>query len=108
MAEASYERQHLALQAAGYINGAGTTAVTFGCQLTRIATGHYGLVLDANNGIVNDESYTFVQPKGTNPRNAVVNDDSNILKSIRVYTTGSPTVLSDTDIEIQLYKTVTR
>lgn len=108
MAEASYERQHLALHAAAYINGAGTTAVTFGCQMTRIATGHYGLVLGNDDGLVDDESYTFVQVKGTAARNAVVNDDSNTLKSIRVYSSGSPTVLADAAIEIQLYKTVTR
>lgn len=106
MAEASYERQHLALHAAGYINADGTTAVAFGCQLTRIDTGHYGLLLDASDGVVDDESYTFVQCKGTTHFNAVVNDDSNVLKSIRVHNAGASP--ADAEIEIALYKTVTR
>ena len=51
MSDASYERQHLATHAAGFINAAGTTAINFGCQMTRIAEGHYGLMLDADNAV---------------------------------------------------------
>ena len=103
----SYEKQHLACYAAGHINGAGTTAVGFGCSLTRIGTGHYGIVLDANSGLVNDESYVFVTPKSTTAATRCVNDTSNTLKEIYVFD-GSGSVLADTDIEIGIFRTVTR
>lgn len=106
MAESSYERQHLALHAAGSINATGTTVVTFGCQMTRIGTGHYGLLLDPSNGLVDDESYTFAQVKGTTPRGPVVDDTSNTLKTIRVFSPSG--AIADTPIEVAVYKTVTR
>lgn len=108
MADASYERQHLAVHAAGYINGAGTTRVAFGCAMTRIGTGHYGLLLDASAGVVNDETFTFVQAKdaGTGVRLPAVNDDSNVEKRIRVFNQAGTPV--DTDIEVELLKSVAR
>ncbi len=106
MADASYEREHMALHAAGYINGAGTTVLTLGCQMTRIAEGHYGMLLDASEGVVNDESFTMVQCKGTVSAGAVVQDLSNVDKRIRVTDNNASEV--DTDIEVQLYKSVTR
>lgn len=102
----SYDRQHLALFAAGYINAAGTTAVTFGCQMTRIATGHYGLILDADNGLVDDESFSFATVKNTDPRSAVVEDVSNGVKAIRVFTLVPSAI--DSDIEVALYRPVNR
>lgn len=107
MAEASYDRQHLAAHAFGFINGDGTTAVAFGCQLTRIGTGHYGLVLGNDDGVVADESFTFVQTKGSAARAPVVDDTSDVLKTIRVFG-GGTTALQDTAIEVALYRTVTR
>lgn len=106
MADASYDRQHMALHAAGYINGAGTTVLTLGCQMTRIAEGHYGLLLDASEGVVNDESFTMVQCKGTSIAAPVVQDLSNTEKRIRVFDSGESIV--DNDIEVALYKSVTR
>lgn len=106
MADASYERQHMALHAAGYINGAGTTIVSIGAQLTRIGAGHYALLLDANSGVTDDESFTLVQPKGTVAASAVVQDLSNTEKRVRVFSAAG--AATDTDVEIALYKSVTR
>jgi len=106
MALASYERQHLAMQAAGFINAAGTTVIAFGCQMTRIGIGHYGLLLDASDGVVADESFSKVQVKGTSPASAVVDDLSNTEKRIRVFNASQS--LADRDIEIALWKSVTR
>lgn len=105
MSEASYERQHLATHAAGYINGAGTTVIAFGCRMTRLDTGHYGLILDANSGVVNDETFTQVQVKGTTLLVHSVEDVSNLVKAIRVSDGAS---LTDSDIEVILYKSVTK
>ncbi len=106
MAEASYEREHIALHAAGYINGAGTTIVSIGAQLTRISAGHYAMLLDASQGVVDDETFTMVQAKATAARGPVVQDLSNTEKRIRVFDAGG--AIQDTDIEIELYKSVTR
>jgi hypothetical protein len=106
MSLASYERQLLAMQAAGYINGSGSTVIAFGCQLTRISIGHYGLILDASDGVVADESFTKVQVKGTSSGAAVVQDLSDTEKRIRVF--NSSASLADKDIEIALWKSVTR
>lgn len=106
MALASYERQHLAMQAAGYINADGSIATGFGCQLTRISAGHYGLLLDASDGVVSDESFMKVQVKGTTAGGAVTDDLSNTEKRIRVHDAAG--TLTDKDIEIALWKSVTR
>jgi len=101
-----YQRQHLSLYAAGFINAAGTSQVSFGCQLTRIAAGHYGLVLDANDGLPADESFMFVTPKASDVRYPVTEDTSNNLKTIRVFSS-VPTAI-DTGIEVALYRPVSR
>lgn len=94
------------MHAAGFINGAGTTITTFGCQLTRIDTGHYALLLDASDGLVDDESFTKVQAKGTAARGPVVDDTSNTEKRIRVFNAAG--AAADTAIEIAVWKSVTR
>lgn len=68
MAFASYERQHLALYAAGHIDllpDSPTTAsaVSFGCQLTRLGVGVFAILFGNDDGLVDGESYTFVTPK---------------------------------------------
>jgi len=98
----SYQRQHLSLFAAGFINASGSSVVTFGCQLTRLGTGEYGVILDASAGLVNNESFTFVTPKDTALRYPVVEDTSNVLKTVRVFT-GVPSQV-DTGIEVALYR----
>lgn len=99
----SYQRQHLSLFAAGFINASGSTVVTFGCQLTWLATGQYGLILDANSGLVNNETFTFVTPKASEARYPVVDDTSNTLKTIRVFSSVPSQI--DTGIEVELYRT---
>lgn len=106
MSLASYENQLLAMQAAGFISANGSNVVGFGCQLTRIGIGHYGLLLDASDGVVADESFTKVQVKGATSGAAVVQDLSNTEKRIRVF--NSSASLADKDIEIALWKSVTR
>lgn len=101
-----YQRQHLSVYAAGFINASGSTVITFGCQLTHIATGHYGLILDDSDGLVNDESFTFVTPKATAARYPVVEDTSNGLKTIRVFSS-VPSIV-DCGIEVALYRPVSR
>lgn len=104
MTRRSYQRQHLALWAAGYINGAGTSAVAFGAQMTRIATGHYGLLLGTDDTLTDiDETFSFVQAKGTEERWATVNDDSAALKTVRVF---NQSAAVDTDIEVKVFRSV--
>ena len=106
MANASYNRQHLATHAAGFINGDGTTSFGFGCQMTRLSAGHYALLLDANAGLIDDESFTQVQVKGTAAAIASVEDTSNVVKTILTF--DSVDYLTDTTIEVALFKSVTK
>jgi len=106
MAEASYERQHMALHAAGFISGDGATTTTFGCTMTRVATGTYAMVLDASSGVVSDETFLQVQPKGGTPRNAVGTDTSNQVKTIVLR--DDVDSLADAAIEVALFKSVTK
>ena len=121
MTYASYERQHLAMYAAGFINGAGTTIQAFGCGLTRVATGVYAATFTADNGLVNDESYTFVTAKTPLPSGApkaliTVEDTSNLVKTIFVESftrITESTFLSrpannEFDLEVAIYRTVTK
>jgi hypothetical protein len=105
MAEASYERQHLAVHAAGFINAAGTTIITFGCAMTKIASGHFALLLDANSGLVNDESFTLVTPKGGSQRIVSVLDTAPQQKDI--FVRDGANSAADCDLEVALFKSVT-
>jgi hypothetical protein len=106
MADESYERQHLALQAAGFINSTGATQTTFGCSMTRSATGVYAMVLGDNDGVDQFESFGSVTVKSANPFAASMQDTSNTVKTI---TTFNPSGLAaDVDIEVILRKSVTR
>ena len=114
MSRRSYERQHLALFAAGSIDANGLTAIGFGCQLTRIAQGHYGVLLGgasdlvASSGLDEAETFTVVTVKGATPLYKTVNDDSATLKSVRVFDTSVPPTFSDADIEVAVYRTVSK
>jgi hypothetical protein len=107
MAEASYERQHLVAHAAGWMNSAGTTTLSWGCTLTRIAAGHFALLLDASSGVVDDENFTIVTVKAvTAARLPAVQDLSNTEKRIRVFdNTGAA---ASGDIEVMINKSVAR
>jgi len=119
MTYASYERQHLAMYAAGFISGDGLTRQGFGCELTRVGTGVYAIVLGADAGLVSDESYTFVTAKtqlGTSgaPRTLLsVEDTSNLVKTIfasgvSFAAAGITIARTNVDLEVALYRTVTR
>lgn len=106
MTYASYERQHLAVYAAGFINAAGTTRQSFGCELTRVSTGVFAAVFGAGDGLVNDQSYTFVTLKGASsapPISVNVEDTSNLVKTIFLQGT---TQLHQSDLEIAIFRTV--
>lgn len=101
----SYDRQHLALWASGFMNGAGTTSVVFGCSLTRIATGHYGLILDSDHELEDDQTFIHVTPKGTSAgRVATVNDNSDSVKRINIFSL-TPSAI-DNPFEVALYRPV--
>lgn len=120
MTYSSYERQHLALYAAGFINGAGTTRVGFGCELTRVSTGVYAAVFGADAGLVNDESFTQVSLKtsvgasGLPAAVCAVEDTSNLVKTIFVQglVEGAVGTLVlqhiENDLEVAIYRSVTR
>lgn len=108
MTFASYERQHLSVYAAGFISASGSVKQGFGCQMTRIGTGVYGVVFGADDGLVNNQSFTFVTPKGSSSSvatSAIVQDTSNTVKTIFLF--GGTTVLVDADIEVAVFRTVT-
>ena len=120
MTYASYERQHLAVYAAGFISAAGTTRAGFGMELTRVTTGVYAAVFGVDDGLVNDDSYTFVTAKndlgasGVPPVTLQVEDTSNLVKTIFVsgiLVPASPlgtVVIQDvnSDLEVAIYRTV--
>jgi len=111
MAYASYERQHLALWAAAYINAAGTTLIAFGCSMVKAATanaadGKYYLSLGAGDGLVPDEIFCFVQPRTTAPRFAVQSDQDNLTKEINVFNDTATSLACD--IEVAVYRSVTK
>lgn len=106
MADANYERQLLAVQAAGFISADGSNHFGFGCDLTRLGVGQYALLLGASDGVVDDHSFTIVQPKGTAACVASVEDASNVQKNIFVLNSSDAAV--DTAIEVILFKAVSR
>jgi hypothetical protein len=107
MAEASYDKQFLAVQAAGFISADGATQFGFGCNMTRVGTGDYALVLDASAGVVDDDSFLQIQVKGGNlPRVATANDISNTVKQILTFNDAD--IATDTEIEVALFKSVSR
>ena len=100
----AYQRQHLALFAAGYINSAGTTSIGIGCSLTRISAGVYGLILPSDAGLQDRQTFSLVTVKGTAARYKTVTDTSNVVKTISTFNeTPTPT---DTDIEVAVFRSV--
>jgi len=106
MSEANYERQLLACQAAGFISADGSTSYGFGCSMTRLAAGQYAMLLGDSDGVADGESFTQVQPKGTAQRQSSVTDVSATQKDI--YVSNGAGAATDTDIEVVLFKTVSR
>lgn len=106
MADASYNRQHLATHAAGFINAAGSTYFGFGCQMTQLATGSYAMILDPSAGVVDDDSFLQVQVKGTAARAFAVDDISDVVKNILTFDAAG--AAANTDVEVALFKSVTK
>lgn len=106
MTEASYDRQCLALHAAGFISADGATSTTFGCQMTRIALGTYAMVLSADAGLVNDEGFFMAVGKGLTAVNVVVQDTSNVVKTVSVLSGAGDLV--DNAFEVALFRSVTK
>ena len=109
MASSTYNSQLLALQAAGSINGDGSTPITYGCSMTRATTGVYKLILPTGEGLIEAQSFTTVTAKagggglGTAPSAIpVVSDESNFIKTITMFNGTSGTAPEDCSIEVIL------
>ncbi len=110
---ANYDTQLLALVAAAAINADGTTAITYGCAITRTNTGLYTLVLPTGMGIIDEQSFTRITPKAsvTNPAQppvVVVASDlsDNLTKQISCFLNSDAT-LADCGLEIVVQRTAT-
>jgi len=109
MSQQSYERQQLALWAAAYINAAGTTLVAFGCSMVKSsADGKYYLTFDAGSGLVPDEIFMNVQARHTEPRFVTDTDFVGNNTTKEIYVWGSDGVATDSDIEVAVYRSVTK
>ena len=109
MSEASYDRQHLAVHAAGFISSDGSTATAFGCTMARNGTGAYSMVLGESAGVVSDESFIQVQPKSATFAQAVVTNNSltsTRVKTFEIFNNAGSNI--DVDVEVVLFKSVTR
>ena len=111
MAVSSYNKQLLALQAAGYINGDGSTPVTYGCTMTRFASGVYKLILPTGEAVNDDQTFSSVTAKAghgglraTNSAIAVVSDESDFIKTITMISGTTGTTPVDCAIEVTLQR----
>lgn len=106
MASSTYNQQLLATVAAAQIYGAGSSpipsTVTFGCSVTRFATGVYKVILPTGEGQADDASFTRAQPKSDSVGlMAVVTDESVYIKTVRIFdVAGSGTEPLDADVEV--------
>jgi hypothetical protein len=97
----SYNTQILALQAAGSINGDGTTPITYGCSLTRFSSGVYKLILPTGLGIIDPQSFTKVTAKGPDTTFPVVSDEADTYtKTITMFDVGGD---GPTDSAIEVF-----
>ena len=104
MSASTYNRQHLAVQAAGSINAAGTTSVAFGCTMTRSGVGEYSIILDDNSGVVDDDSFTLAQTEDSDLLYAMVEDVSNVVKTIHVL--DDTATSKDAAVEVKVFKRI--
>jgi hypothetical protein len=99
MSVSSYNKQLLATQAAAWIAADGSTSFPIGCSITRIATGQYRLTLPTGEGLVDIQTFSRAQVKGTTPFVATVVDVSELEKDILTFATGGSTA-ADAEIEV--------
>lgn len=110
MSQSSYNAQLLAIWAAAFIDGAATTGtflptpITYGCSVTKNATGVYKLILPTGEGLIDAQSFTSVQPKANPtalPLIACVSDESEFIKTIVTFSAvNSGTTPTDANIEV--------
>ena len=100
MSQSSYNRQILATQAAAWISGDGATSFPLGCGVTRTATGTYKLILPTGEGVVDAQTFTNAQAKGATGLYAVVTDESEYIKTVRVFDNTSGSIPTDADVEV--------
>ena len=107
MASSIYNKQILALQAAASINGNGASdPVTYGCSITRTATGTYKLILPTGEGLSDPQTFTQVAVKGgggsTAPCFAVVSDEADTIKTVVTFNASG--VVTDSSVEVYLQR----
>lgn len=102
MASSSYNKQLLATQAAATINGDGTTPISYGCSITRTATGVYKLILPTGEGLIDAQTFTHVTTKGgsSTPAYGVASDESDFIKTVITLDAGGLLVNSSLEVII--------
>jgi hypothetical protein len=112
-----YERQHLGAFAAGFISADGHTAVGFGCSLTRMDLGMYGVLLGSDpkvhdSDLPKPQDFVFVTLKGIVPlfKGVLESTTNPAFKTIVVVNANGSeeSFATDTDIEVVVYRSVTK
>lgn len=99
---ADYSSQILATRAAAAINADGSTPITYGCSITRFATGVYKLILPTGEGLIDQQSFTHVTGKGPSQAVFVTTDENEYIKTISSFAnTGGTAVDSNLEVTVQ-------
>lgn len=102
----AYQRQHLAAFAAGYIERNGATRIGIGCDLTRVSSGTYDVILPPEAGLIDRECFMFVTVKGSDTRIYAVSDINNFTKRVSLLNHQEGPEPEDSDIEVTLFRSV--
>ena len=92
---ADYSSQILATVAAAAVGADGSTPITYGCSITRFATGVYKLILPTGEGIIDQQSFTHVTGKGPAQSVFVVSDENEYVKTISSFTDTTGAAVDD-------------
>jgi hypothetical protein len=92
---ADYSSQILATVAAAEISADGSTPITYGCSITRFATGVYKLILPTGEGLIDEQSFTHVTGKGPAQAVFVVSDESIYVKTVSSFADTAGTAVDD-------------
>jgi hypothetical protein len=101
---ADYSSQILALSAAASIHADGSTPVTYGCSITRIATGSYALILPTGEGLIDEQSFTTATPKAALVALNVSDDANGYFKYINSVSLSDGTTATDAAIEVIVHR----
>jgi len=110
MTSSSYNKEILATVAYAWINATGASAAGQGCSIQRVTTGVYKLTVPTGSGLVENQSFTQVQPKfaqnGPSPvsRYAVVAEVSDTERDIYVFDGAVLANNYDCDLEVVIRK----